>query len=214
MAKAARMAASPATEATNRSEGGKLSRSQVLIGLGLALAIVAAAWGLGNRAGVDGLGGGGVNAQYLPKVGEAAPELLMVDASAEPILLSEFRGQPVWINFWASWCDPCKAEFPEIDAAYQRLAPQGVTFLAVNYNDDYAEATRFAAQYGATFPIVFTTSRLAGDQWDVRNFPTHMYIDADGIVRALVTSPLDTETAVARGRQLLSGEAMDDLARA
>lgn len=208
------MAASPATAAPNHTEGARLSRGQVLLGLGLALAIVVAAWGLGRRAGVDGLGGGGVNAQYLPKVGEAAPELLMVDASAEPVLLSEFRGQPVWINFWASWCDPCKAEFPELDAAYQQLSPEGVAFLAVNYNDDYAEATRFAAQYGATFPIVFTTSRLAGDQWDVRNFPTHMYIDADGVVRALVTSPLDTETAIARGRQLLSGDAAGDPASA
>lgn len=181
-------------------------RNQTLIGLGLALAIVAAAWGVGERIGLDAIGQGGLNARHMPKAGEIAPELLMVDAEGQPVLLSQFRGQAVWINFWASWCDPCKAEFPELDIAYRRLAPEGLAFIALNFNENPAQATEFASRYGATFPLTYSNTQLAGDEWDLRNYPTHLYIDAQGVVQAVIAAPLDAATMVARGEALIAGQ--------
>lgn len=100
-------------------------RSRVVFGLVVAVLLVGAAWLVGGRLGFDQLGQSGVNSRLLPKVGEAAPDLVALGADGEPVFLSEFRGKPVWLNFWGSWCPPCRAEMPEMQAAWERLQPRG-----------------------------------------------------------------------------------------
>lgn len=178
---------------------------QGLVGVGLALAIVAAAWFIGGRAGFDEIGEGGINRQFLPEVGEAAPDFVALDSTGSGVWLHDFKGQPVWLTFWGSWCPPCRVEMPEIEAAYKQLAPRGLALMAVSVDEPYQESLAFAQSLGVTFPILNIRFRdLVADRYDVYNYPTHIFIDGDGIVQKIIPGQLDEETAVAAGLELLA----------
>lgn len=182
----------------------KLSRTQLFASLGIAVAIIIGAWFLSGRLGLDEIGKGGINRAYLPSVGETAPELAMLDSPESGQLLSQYRGQPVWINFWGSWCDPCKVEFPHVQAAYEALTPQGVVLLAISVNETWEQAQRYTTINGGTFPVFNIPSlQVFGETWDNRNFPTHIYIDAAGVIRYISTEVGTTESLIERGEWLL-----------
>lgn len=188
-------------------------RFTVVAALLLAGGIVAAAWVGGDRQGLDQIVWGGVDASLLPKVGDPAPDFTttIVDQQGRPVArvhLSDFRGQPVWLNFWGSWCPPCRAEMPEIQAAYEQLEPQGFVWLAVSLDEPAEDAAGFAALNGATFLIASDPNRVdTGAAYPIAYFPTHLLIDRDGIVRDVLIAAVDQEQIIARARQLeLTGQ--------
>jgi peroxiredoxin len=176
----------------------------IALGLALALAIVAGAWYLGGRQGVDQLGRGGQNARLLPRIGDPAPELIALGADGVPVFLSQFRGQPVWLNFWGSWCPPCRSEMPEMQAAYERLQPQGLVLLAVSLDEPVAEAVRYAELNGATYLVAGDPFRRGSAAYAINNFPTHLLIDRDGVVRDVVLAELNEEQFVERAQAILA----------
>ena len=185
------------------------------------IAILGGAYIISEQAGLDLVGSGGVNAQLLPKVGDEAPELVVVDTTGQILPLSAFRGTPIWINFWGSWCQPCRAEMPEVIAAYSVLAPKGVLMLGVNEGETMEQAVDYANTVGINFPIVqpieLNTQQLeeakaegkvpqlveTTEKWQVNNWPTHIFIDSDGIVQAVVISQLTYDKALAYGAMIL-----------
>ena len=179
-------------------------RRQVLIGLSVALLIIAIAWGIGGRAGWDAIGQGGINQSLLPKVGEKAPEFLTEDVFGNPVRLSDFAGQPVWLMFWGSWCPPCRAEFPDIQAAYEKVAPDGVKILGVSVRESALEAATYAGQNGATWLVLSDPDEADTEAaYPIRNFPTHIFIDRDGVIRSIVLQQMNEEMAIAEARKLL-----------
>ena len=192
------MTASSAEITSHRQEPRK---RQIVIALGLALALVVGAWLIGGRQDFGSIGGGGTNAKLLPRVGDVAPEMTAygLDASLNlvEVKLSDYRGQPVWLNFWASWCQPCRAELPEVLAAYQHLARTGIVVLAVSLDEPITDAFLYAAQNNLPFVILSDQFRTkVGQTYLISNFPTHIFIDANGIVRDVELAPLTTEAAV------------------
>ena len=180
---------------------------QAVVGLGIALFIVLAAWAMGGRAGWDSIGTGGINARLLPKVGERAPDFLTEDVSGNPVRLSDFKGQPVWLMFWGSWCPPCRAEFPDIQAAYETVGPKGINLLGVSVDEPASAAAAYAAQNGGTFLVLSDPDRAdTGAAYPVYNFPTHMFIDGDGVVRSIVLKSMNRDTAIAEASRLLDSE--------
>lgn len=181
------------------------SLRQGVIGIAMALAIVGGAWFVGGQAGFDEIGEGGINRRFLPEVGEAAPDFVALDGTGTGVWLHDFKGQPVWLTFWGSWCPPCRVEMPEIEAAYQQLAPQGLVLMAVSVDERYEVSLAFAQALGATFPILNVFDRdLIADRYDVYNYPTHIFIDGNGIVQKIIPGQLNEETAVAAGTELLA----------
>jgi peroxiredoxin len=184
---------------------GNARRKQALIGLGVAAAVLLLAWFVAGRQGLSNVGKGGINTSLLPKVGDEAPDFVAISPEGQIVHLSDFRGQPVWLNFWGSWCPPCRAEMPDIQAAYQELQPQGLTLLAVSLGDKPSEAMNFAKLNGVTFDILLDPDRtLTSPTYPIYNFPTHIFIDKDGIVRKIVLSEMSTEQAVAAAQSVLS----------
>ena len=181
-------------------------RVSVVAGVLLAFAIVAAAWYAGAQRGGDPVGRGGVNRTQLPKAGEPAPDLVALDAAGEPVTLSGFRGQPVWLNFWGSWCPPCRSELPQMQAAYERLAPQGLVLFAVSLDESVADAVRYAERNGATYLIAGDPYRKGSSAYPIASFPTHVLIDREGIVRDVVLGELTEEQFVARAEAILDEE--------
>jgi cytochrome c biogenesis protein CcmG, thiol:disulfide interchange protein DsbE len=208
---------------------GELSRSQRLGRLALAgavaLAIVATAWLVGDRQGWSEIGSGGSNAHLLPKVGEMAPELVTLREDGTPMMLSQLRGEPVWINFWGSWCAPCRTEMPDIQKAYETLAPEGLNILSISMRESPEKAIAYRDQVGATFPIYIDPSYMSSyidaeknpelaaqmsdmhANWQVYNFPTHVFIDADGIVQRVVIAQMTYDEAIGYGQQVMGLEA-------
>ncbi|HWV34745.1 MAG TPA: TlpA disulfide reductase family protein [Thermomicrobiales bacterium] len=187
----------------------------------LALGIVGVTWLVGQRAGWSQIGSGGVNAQLLPKVGDPAPDLFTITADGQPVQLSALRGYPVWINFWGSWCQPCRAETPDIEAAYKKLQPQGLVMLGIGQREAPEQSMAYARDAGITFPILVDPSLVwdyvdtkanpriaelakATKSWQVNNFPTHIFIDRNGIVQAVVITPMSEDQAISYGEQILA----------
>lgn len=180
-------------------------RSAAVAGLIMALAIVAGAWIIGGRQGFDQIGLSGINSSLLPKVGDVAPDFFTLLSDGDVVRLSDYRGQPVWLNFWGSWCPPCRSELPDMEAAYQELAPHGLVMLAVALDEPPSAAFDYAARNGATYLIASDPERQStGDGYPIVNFPTHILIDREGIVREVVLAELNTEEFVAHAESILT----------
>ena len=113
----------------------------------------------------------------------AAPDFTAYDAAGNPVKLSDFRGKPVVLNFWASWCSPCKAEMPDFQKEYEAQG-EAVQFLIINLTDGKQEtvatASAYVAQQGYTFPVFFDTTSEAARLYGIYSIPTTYFIDATG----------------------------------
>lgn len=97
--------------------------------------------------------------------------------------LDALRGQVVMINFWASWCGPCRQEFPILDEMYRKYSPMGFSLLAVNVESDPADAERFLAKMPVSFPIAYDADNVVSGAYGVSAMPTTLIIDRKGRVR-------------------------------
>ncbi len=111
------------------------------------------------------------------------PDFTVYDADGNPVQLSDFRGKPVVLNFWASWCGPCKSEMPDFDDKAAELDGE-VVFMMVNLTDGYQEtvdsASSFIADQGYTFPVYYDTDLSAAQAYGVSSVPVTYFIDAEG----------------------------------
>ncbi len=111
------------------------------------------------------------------------PDFTVYDADGNPVRLSDFRGTPVVLNFWASWCGPCKSEMPDFDAKAAEYSGK-VTFLMVNLTDGYQEtvetASDFIEEQGYSFPVYYDTDMNAAQTYGVTSVPITYFIDAEG----------------------------------
>jgi peroxiredoxin len=112
-----------------------------------------------------------------------APDFTLKSAAGENIKLSELRGQVVLINFWASWCGPCRQEMPLLDQMYQKYSPLGFTLLGVNVEQDTKDAQRMLKDTPVTFPILFDAQNEVSKLYDVTAMPSTVLVDRDGRVR-------------------------------
>jgi len=127
--------------------------------------------------------------------GEPAPDFAVESLDGSEVLrLSDYRGKVVVLNFWASWCEPCRREMPEFEAAYQgRLASDDFVVLAVDALalDSRQDAAAFIEAMGATFPTAYDTPDGAVTaRYNVRGLPATFFIDREGVVRAMTLGPV------------------------
>lgn len=123
-----------------------------------------------------------------------APDFTVYDAEGQPHTLEEYRGKPVVINFWASWCGPCTKEMPMFQSAYDAYQDD-VHFLMVNMTDGTREtkesADKLISDNGYTFPVYYDTDSTAATNYDVMTVPTTYFVDADGKAIAYASGMLD-----------------------
>lgn len=115
----------------------------------------------------------------------AAPDFTLKSASGENLRLSELRGEVVMINFWASWCAPCRQEMPLLDELYNQYHPLGFTILGVNVEEDPAKARQMLKEAPVNFPVVFDNKSAVSKLYDVVAMPSTVLVDRDGNVRYL-----------------------------
>jgi peroxiredoxin len=114
-----------------------------------------------------------------------APDFTLKSDAGTNLRLSEQRGQVVMINFWASWCGPCRQEMPVLDQLQQRYAKAGFTVLGVNVEEDSTQAERLLKQMNVSFPILFDSESIVSKLYDVSAMPVTVIVDRDGNMRYL-----------------------------
>jgi peroxiredoxin len=144
----------------------------------------------------------------LPRQGFLAPEFTLQSIDGENITLSELRGNVVLVNFWASWCPPCKAEMPAMQSVYDDYHDQGFTILAINstIQDQRTSAVDFAQSLGLNFPILFDPDGYTTNTYNIDALPTSLFIDRAGKIHEVVIGgPMPEAMLRERIEKLLTG---------
>ncbi len=127
-----------------------------------------------------------------PKEGFSAPvfslEPLNAENSTTTVSLADYRGQVVMINFWATWCLPCREEMPAIQSVYEEYQGQGFVVLAVNttHQDNEFDVKDFVAEYNLRFPILLDRSGDVSQQYQLRGLPSTYFIDRRGVIKTVI----------------------------
>lgn len=126
---------------------------------------------------------GSSTSQPSAMIGEPAPEFTLMNMEGEQVSLSDFRGQVVLINFWATWCPPCREEKPTMEKLYERHKDDGLVVLAVNVEENgYQVVSQYLMTNSFSFPIVLDPKAVAQSQYGVFRYPESYVIGRDGIV--------------------------------
>jgi peroxiredoxin len=113
----------------------------------------------------------------------AMPDFTLKRMDGANLRLQEQRGQVVMVNFWATWCGPCRQEMPHLNRLHEQYRGSGFVLLGVNIDDDPAKAAALARSLGLRFPVLFDTDKAVTRQWDLGAMPSTVLIDRDGRVR-------------------------------
>lgn len=141
-------------------------------------------------------------------IGAPAPDFVLTDLHGQKVALSQFRGKVVLVNFWATWCPPCREEMPSMEQFYRRFQEQGLVLLAVNIEEDGdATVPRFLQGKGYSFPILLDTAAEVQNRYQVFRFPETFVIDRNGNIVARVIGARNwmSESIVKRINFMLNG---------
>ena len=167
----------------------------ILSGLAILGALLAAWWLLSPvapAASTTEPGAVGEVTGGFAERGRAAPGFALATLDGGRLSLQELSGRPVLMNFWATWCPPCRAEIPHLVSAYEKYGDEGLEILAVDLQSDVdPDAVRaFAQEFGMTFPILLDSTGSVERAYLVRGYPTSIFIGRDGVIERIHWGPM------------------------
>lgn len=194
--------ARPASAAVARRGLTPRERIYALVGAVAALALIATIWVLTGGEAVS-------QAQPMGEVNRPAPPFTVPTIDGGTVSLDSYKGQVVLLNFWATWCEPCKREMPALESAHQELGDQGLAIIGVNLTDDelvqghnQEAIAAFIAQYGVTYPTALDLDGELTNAYRVFPLPTSFFIDGEGRIRYVHIGELTREDVQARFLEL------------
>jgi peroxiredoxin len=172
------------------------NRRRLILGGAAVLVGAPVAWYVGTRplgSGATGIvGGGGAAKGVGPQVDHEAPSFSLKDPGGATVQLKQLRGKPVLLNFWATWCVPCREEMPELEQLYREYKSQGLVVLAVSVDEERAarDIPEFLRagdpRVGAyTFPVALDTKQEVMKQFKLLGVPQSFFIDPAGTIRVI-----------------------------
>jgi thiol-disulfide isomerase/thioredoxin len=129
---------------------------------------------------------------------KATPDWQLVDLQGQSLRASAFKGRTVLLNFWASWCEPCRSEMPSLELMSQQFEAQGLVVLTVNFRETDLTLQRFLQTYPTSLTVLRDRNGDVARAWGVRVFPSSMLIDKEGQARAWVQGEIDWTSARAK----------------
>ncbi len=139
-----------------------------------------------------------------PQANHPAPDFALPVLDGSTLKLSDLKGQVVLINVWATWCPPCRAEMPTIQAAYEQYADQGFTVLAVNLRENPRAVAAFMQQFGLTFPAPLDLDGQVSSAYRASVLPSSFFVDRKGVIRAVYRGPMPRSVIAGTVEQLLA----------
>ncbi len=131
------------------------------------------------------------------EVSYAAPHFTLQQLDGSKVHLSDFKGKTVMLNFWATWCPPCRAEMPEMEQFYKDMKDQDVEIIAVNLTESESSIENvktFKAEQGLSFPILLDEKGTAGSRYEIVSVPTTYFLDENGVIHFKHVGPMSYET--------------------
>lgn len=133
-----------------------------------------------------------------PKEGFTAPDFTLSLLEGGEISLSDLKGKVVLVNFWTSWCPPCRKEMPAIESVYRSYKDIGLVVVGLNLTaqDSKEEAAAFAQEVGVTFPIALDLDNSVGSVYQVTALPTSFFVDREGMIRSVIVGGPMSEAVI------------------
>ncbi len=147
-------------------------------------------------------GGEGSALPPAPLVGHPAPPFRLQTAEGESLALEDLAGQPIILNFWASWCLPCRAEMPELQRLHERLSGTGLVVLGVNQGETLPTIVGYRQAVGVDFPALVDARLGVSRQYGVNSLPTTFFIDRQGVIRAIFIGAMTDAVLADKLRQI------------
>jgi cytochrome c biogenesis protein CcmG, thiol:disulfide interchange protein DsbE len=183
------------------------SRYGTILVLAVTAAIVVAGAYFVNRptaaaSGLQAIALSGPTDGAPPKVGSPAQDFTATTVDGKQVSLSSYKGHPVWLTFGATWCAACKAEAPDIQAAYVKFQPKGVVVLSIFISEDALTVKDYADRVGLTYPKIADPDTSIASAYRVYGIPAHFFIDRTGVLRQVKTGGQSPEQMAAALRQI------------
>ena len=142
----------------------------------------------------------GRNPTGVPEIGNLAPDFQLDNLDGQSVSLSDYRGKPVLVNFWATWCVPCRSEMPLIQNVFadKKWADEGLVVLAIAIGASPASIGKFVEKHGLTFPVLLDSKQDVFREYYAFAPPTTFFIDREGIIREIKVGPFSSSSEIER----------------
>ncbi|TET42134.1 MAG: redoxin domain-containing protein [Dehalococcoidia bacterium] len=129
-------------------------------------------------------------------VGSLAPDFQFYDSEERLVSLSDLRGKPVVLNFWATWCGPCVYEMPYLQQVYEEWSDRGLVLLAINMGGTSSQVEEFLQSHDLSLPVLLDTKRDVAARYSIRYIPTTFFIDKEGTIQAVKVGAFPNKEAI------------------
>ncbi|MDD4875718.1 MAG: redoxin domain-containing protein [Dehalococcoidales bacterium] len=160
----------------------KIFQATVAITLILVLALVMSGCNLNQSQGIE--------------KGDIAPDFQLQNLEGQTISLSNLRGNPILINFWATWCPPCRSEMPHIQDIYEEWSDTELVLLVINIGENSSKVEDFMQSNDLSFPILLDTRQNVAQSYNITGIPTTFFIDKDGIIQDKVIGAFSSKAQI------------------
>ncbi len=138
----------------------------------------------------------GCAAPSVARVGESAPDFKLQNLDGQLISLSDFRGKPVLINFWATWCKFCRYEMPYLQQIYEEWSDKGLVVLTIDIGESPSKVKEFLQALNLSLPVLLDTNEKVAQKYNVPPVPTTFFIDSDGTIQVKIIGAFPSKEAI------------------
>ena len=131
-----------------------------------------------------------------PQVGKLAPDFQLPNLEGQSISLSDFRGKPVLVNFWATWCPSCRYEMPFIQEVFEEWSANGLVVLAIDKGESPSTVKDFIQSGNFSFPVLLDINQDVALEYNIRGIPATFFIDKNSIIQAIKVGPFSSKTEI------------------
>ena len=133
-----------------------------------------------------------------PRAEDAAPDFQLQNLDGQDVSLSDFRGKPVLLNFWATWCGPCRGEMPYLEQIYQEWSNNGLILLTINIGESSSQIGDFMREYNLSMPVLLDIRKTIAEEYNITAIPTTFFIDKDGIIQEKIIGAFPDKESIER----------------